>query len=48
MSIFDDRSAVGSVPVVSIEDARHTLPLADALLDSGLRAAQIDKMIDLT
>ena len=31
MSFFDDLSAIGVVPVVSIEDARDALPLADAL-----------------
>lgn len=41
MSFFDDLSAFGVVPVVSIEDARDALPLADALLDGGLPVIEI-------
>ncbi|MDB9808717.1 hypothetical protein OAB79_02235 [Yoonia sp.] len=38
MAVFDDMTAFGVVPVLTIEDVRNSLPLADALLalHSGL------------
>jgi 2-dehydro-3-deoxyphosphogluconate aldolase/(4S)-4-hydroxy-2-oxoglutarate aldolase len=39
--LFDRIGAIGVVPVIAIEDAVHTLPLADALLEGGLPIAEI-------
>lgn len=41
MSIFDNLSAYGVVPVIAIDDPVNALPLADALLDGGLPIAEI-------
>lgn len=41
MSIFDQLSSYGVVPVIAIDDANDALPLADALLDGGLPVAEI-------
>jgi 2-dehydro-3-deoxyphosphogluconate aldolase/(4S)-4-hydroxy-2-oxoglutarate aldolase len=38
---FDAIAAIGVVPVIAIEDARHAVPLADALLEGGLPVAEI-------
>lgn len=41
MSIFDQLSAHGVVPVIAIDDAEAAIPLADALLQGGLPVAEI-------
>lgn len=41
MSIFDKVAAIGVVPVIALEDARHALPLADALAEGGLRVIEV-------
>ena len=41
MTVFDDMTAFGVVPVITIEDMRDALPLADALLAGGLPVAEI-------
>lgn len=41
MSIFDTIARYGVVPVITIEDAKDALPLADALIDAGLPVAEI-------
>lgn len=41
MSIFDKVAAIGVVPVIALEDARHALPLADALAEVGLRVIEV-------
>lgn len=38
---FDAIAAIGVVPVIAIEDARHAVALADALLEGGLPVAEI-------
>ncbi len=38
---FDAIAALGVVPVIAIEEARHAVPLADALLEGGLTVAEI-------
>jgi len=38
---FNAIAAIGVVPVIAIEDARHAVPLADALLEGGLPVAEI-------
>jgi len=40
-SPFDAIAALGVVPVIAIEEARHAIPLADALLEGGLNVAEI-------
>jgi 2-dehydro-3-deoxyphosphogluconate aldolase/(4S)-4-hydroxy-2-oxoglutarate aldolase len=39
--LFDRIGSIGVVPVISIEDAEHAVPLADALLEGGLHIADI-------
>ncbi len=39
--VFDRMAAVGVVPVVALDDAEDSLPLADALLAGGLSAVEI-------
>lgn len=41
MSIFDNLSDYGIVPVIAIDDAKQALPLADALIAGGLPVAEI-------
>lgn len=41
MTVFDDMTAFGVIPVITIEDVRDALPLADALLAGGLPVAEI-------
>ena len=41
MSIFNTIARYGVVPVITIEDAKDALPLADALIDAGLPVAEI-------
>lgn len=41
MSIFDQVAAIGVVPVIALDDARHTLQLADALADGGLKVVEV-------
>lgn len=41
MSIFEHVAAIGVVPVIALDDARHALPLADALADGGLRVIEV-------
>lgn len=41
MSIFDKVAAIGVVPVIALEDARHALPLADTLAEGGLRVIEV-------
>jgi 2-dehydro-3-deoxyphosphogluconate aldolase/(4S)-4-hydroxy-2-oxoglutarate aldolase len=38
---FDAIALLGVVPVIAIEEARHAVPLADALLEGGLTVAEI-------
>jgi len=38
---FDAIARLGVVPVIAIEEARHAVPLADALLEGGLTVAEI-------
>ena len=40
-AIFDRIAAIGVVPVIAIEKADYAVPLADALLEGGLAAAEI-------
>ncbi len=37
MSILDQVTAIGVVPVIALDDARHALPLTDAPTDGGLQ-----------
>ena len=39
--LFERIGSIGVVPVISIEDAEHAVPLADALLEGGLPIAEI-------
>lgn len=41
MSIFDQVACIGVVPVIALDDARHALPLADALAEGGLRVIEV-------
>jgi 2-dehydro-3-deoxyphosphogluconate aldolase/(4S)-4-hydroxy-2-oxoglutarate aldolase len=41
MSIFDQVASIGVVPVIALDDARHALPLADALADGGLKVIEV-------
>lgn len=41
MSIFDQLSQHGVVPVIALDDAKDALPLADALIEGGLPVAEI-------
>ncbi len=41
MSIFDQIAAIGVVPVVALDDARHAMPLVDALADGGLKVIEV-------
>ena len=41
MSVFEAIARYGVVPVISIEDAKDALPLADTLMDAGLPVAEI-------
>jgi 2-dehydro-3-deoxyphosphogluconate aldolase / (4S)-4-hydroxy-2-oxoglutarate aldolase len=41
MSIFDTVARYGVVPVITIDDAKDALPLADVLIDAGLPVAEI-------
>jgi 2-dehydro-3-deoxyphosphogluconate aldolase/(4S)-4-hydroxy-2-oxoglutarate aldolase len=41
MSIFDQIAAIGVVPVIALDDARHALPLADALAEGGLGVIEV-------
>lgn len=41
MSIFEQLSHYGVVPVIALDDARAALPLADALIAGGLPVAEI-------
>lgn len=41
MSIFDQLSAYGVVPVIALDDPAAALPLADALIAGGLPVAEI-------
>ena len=41
MSVFDKVAAIGVVPVIALDDARHALPLADALAEGGLRVIEV-------
>jgi 2-dehydro-3-deoxyphosphogluconate aldolase/(4S)-4-hydroxy-2-oxoglutarate aldolase len=38
---FDQIAAIGVLPVIAIEDPKHAVPLADALLAGGLPVAEI-------
>lgn len=38
---FDAIAVLGVVPVIAIEEVRHAVPLADALLEGGLTVAEI-------
>lgn len=41
MSVFDRVAAIGVVPVIALDDARHALPLADALAEGGLSVIEV-------
>lgn len=41
MSIFEGVAAIGVVPVIALDDARHALPLADALAEGGLGVIEV-------
>jgi 2-dehydro-3-deoxyphosphogluconate aldolase / (4S)-4-hydroxy-2-oxoglutarate aldolase len=41
MPVFDQIAGFGVVPVIAIHDAKHALPLADALIAGGLPLAEI-------
>jgi 2-dehydro-3-deoxyphosphogluconate aldolase / (4S)-4-hydroxy-2-oxoglutarate aldolase len=41
VSIFEHVAAIGVVPVIALEDARHALPLADALAEGGLPVIEV-------
>lgn len=41
MSIFEQIGAIGVVPVIALDDARHALPLADALAEGGLGVIEV-------
>jgi 2-dehydro-3-deoxyphosphogluconate aldolase / (4S)-4-hydroxy-2-oxoglutarate aldolase len=41
VSIFEQVAAIGVVPVIALEDARHALPLADALAEGGLPVIEV-------
>lgn len=41
MSIFKQIAAIGVVPVIALDDARHALPLADALAEGGLGVIEV-------
>lgn len=41
MSVFDQVAAIGVVPVIALDDARHALPLADALAEGGLGVIEV-------
>jgi 2-dehydro-3-deoxyphosphogluconate aldolase/(4S)-4-hydroxy-2-oxoglutarate aldolase len=41
VTIFEQVAAIGVVPVIALDDARHALPLADALADGGLRVIEV-------
>jgi 2-dehydro-3-deoxyphosphogluconate aldolase/(4S)-4-hydroxy-2-oxoglutarate aldolase len=41
MDVFDQLATRGVVPVISIDDAKDALPLADALAEGGLPVAEI-------
>jgi len=41
MIIFERVAAIGVVPVIALDDARHALPLADALAEGGLRVIEV-------
>ncbi len=41
MSPFDQIAAIGVVPVIALDDARHALPLADALAEGGLGVIEV-------
>lgn len=41
MSVFERVAAIGVVPVIALDDARHALPLADALAEGGLRVIEV-------
>ena len=46
MSIFETIARYGVVPVISIEDEKDALALADALIDAGLPVAEITLRTD--
>ena len=39
--MFNELSSIGLIPVIKIEDANDAVPLAKALIDGGLPAAEI-------
>lgn len=41
MSIFEQIAAIGVVPVIELDDARHALPLADALAAGGIDVIEV-------
>jgi len=41
MSIMDELYSIGLIPVIKIEDPQDAVPLAKALIDGGLPAAEI-------
>ncbi len=41
MSVFEQIAAIGVVPVIALDDARHALPLADALAEGGLGVIEV-------
>ena len=41
MSIFEQIAAIGVVPVIALDDARHALALADALSEGGLSVIEV-------
>jgi 2-dehydro-3-deoxyphosphogluconate aldolase / (4S)-4-hydroxy-2-oxoglutarate aldolase len=41
VSPFETIATLGVVPVIAIDEARHALPLADALLEAGLNVVEI-------
>ena len=41
MSVFEQIAGIGVVPVIALDDARHALPLADALAEGGLGVIEV-------
>jgi 2-dehydro-3-deoxyphosphogluconate aldolase/(4S)-4-hydroxy-2-oxoglutarate aldolase len=41
VSVFEQIAAIGVVPVIALDDARHALPLADALAEGGLGVIEV-------
>lgn len=41
VSIFEQIATIGVVPVIALDDARHALPLANALAEGGLGVIEV-------